>query len=339
MPNVPKIIPPITPEPKELLPFRHTNPETGTRKNGKKQKGNNDRMEKTRQREKQNRDEHPAGLRRIQGKACHARPFDRKESLGRPLQHAGGTILACHQGKAVISVHFKRRTFSRGDIALIFADTPFTVEKTSRDFQGFQVDSSPELVDEATFTCTGPFFDTVYEQVVFQIPSHCLTAWKAIEEQLLWIAVHAQEQSRRPLARNTLQNFFIAMEMTLLKKPGQERRPGTRPRQIFSQFCNLVVEYCHKEHEVGFYAEKLCITPYYLYKTCLSIMKMSPKDIINSQLSCEIKVLLSSTNLSVKEIAQKSGFEEPSYMTRFFKRVTGTTPTRFRDNAARQGKE
>ena len=70
-----------------------------------------------------------------------------------------------------------------------------------------------------------------------------------------------------------------------------------------------------------------------------SIMKMSPKDIINSQLSCEIKVLLSSTNLSVKEIAQKSGFEEPSYMTRFFKRVTGTTPTRFRDNAARQGKE
>lgn len=44
----------------------------------------------------------------------------------------------------------------------------------------------------------------------------------------------------------------------------------------------------------------------------------------------EAKRLLYHTDLSVKEIAFELGFQDAAYFTRFFKRLTGTTPLAYR---------
>jgi two-component system response regulator YesN len=43
------------------------------------------------------------------------------------------------------------------------------------------------------------------------------------------------------------------------------------------------------------------------------------------------KTLLNSSQLSVKEIAYESGFQDPNYFSKIFKRITGMTPSEFKD--------
>ncbi len=43
-----------------------------------------------------------------------------------------------------------------------------------------------------------------------------------------------------------------------------------------------------------------------------------------------IKGLMKNTNLSLNDIAEKAGFQSRSYFNRFVKRITGTTPQKYR---------
>ena len=45
------------------------------------------------------------------------------------------------------------------------------------------------------------------------------------------------------------------------------------------------------------------------------------------QAACE---LLQTTNLRIKEVAERSGFRDPLYFSRVFRRATGTSPRQYR---------
>lgn len=102
-------------------------------------------------------------------------------------------------------------------------------------------------------------------------------------------------------------------------------------RRLFNGFCKLVTEHCYTQHEVKFYADRLCITPYYLSKITARIAEMRPKQLIDWQIVMEIKHLLTSTDLTIKEIADRFHFDSASYLGRYFRRHTGLTPTEFRE--------
>ena len=67
---------------------------------------------------------------------------------------------------------------------------------------------------------------------------------------------------------------------------------------------HLIHEHAAQEHQVAFYAEKLCITPRYLNEiTASAVNGKTPKDFIDEQLTAEIKVQLNNPDLSIAEIA------------------------------------
>ena len=80
--------------------------------------------------------------------------------------------------------------------------------------------------------------------------------------------------------------------------------------------------YHTKYHDVKFYADKLNITPDYLYKLFYRIENISPKEMIDRLVIVSIKILLQNTDLSVKNIAAELHFDDPPYMCRFFRRMT-----------------
>ncbi len=54
------------------------------------------------------------------------------------------------------------------------------------------------------------------------------------------------------------------------------------------------------------------------------------KAMIDCFVVSEVKALLTTSNLSIKEIASEMNFEDPSYLNRFFNRHAGISLTRFR---------
>ena len=58
--------------------------------------------------------------------------------------------------------------------------------------------------------------------------------------------------------------------------------------------------------------------------------QISAKEIIDEFLTLEIKVALQSTNLSLKEIADRYNFPDQSFFGRYFKKHTGMSPKEYR---------
>ena len=94
---------------------------------------------------------------------------------------------------------------------------------------------------------------------------------------------------------------------------------------------NLVRRYYAKEHQLAFYADKLCLTPKYLMSVVKKHMGYNPKKIINDALIADAKFQLETTDLCVKQICDNLYFPNPSFFGKFFKEHVGVTPKAYRD--------
>ena len=79
-----------------------------------------------------------------------------------------------------------------------------------------------------------------------------------------------------------------------------------------------------------FYANELGISSGYLNEICNDVSSHSAKDIIDSTVMARLKFELSYTSKSVQELADEYNFPSQSYFSRYFKRMTGLTPSEFR---------
>ncbi|MBQ2248458.1 MAG: AraC family transcriptional regulator [Tidjanibacter sp.] len=100
--------------------------------------------------------------------------------------------------------------------------------------------------------------------------------------------------------------------------------------EILNAFVELVHNNYKQQHEVGFYASKLCITPKYLSKIIKEASGKSAVRWIEEFVTTEAKALLNSTTLSIQQISDLLGFESQSLFGKYFKRVVGLSPRAWR---------
>ncbi|WP_299708848.1 helix-turn-helix domain-containing protein [uncultured Tenacibaculum sp.] len=100
----------------------------------------------------------------------------------------------------------------------------------------------------------------------------------------------------------------------------------------FIQFQKLVEENYATTKKVIDYANQMNCSTKTLNNICNNIIGKSAKVIIDEVVITQTKRYLISTTLSVKEIAYKVGFDEPSNLYKYFKKYTGCPPELFRKN-------
>ena len=85
-----------------------------------------------------------------------------------------------------------------------------------------------------------------------------------------------------------------------------------------------------EQRSVKFYADQLNVHPNYLNSIVKKQTGLTAKESIQNRLLLETKYLLHSTNLSIKEIANHVGFNDPNYFTSFFSRLENISPGNYR---------
>lgn len=252
--------------------------------------------------------------------------------IGLPLRTSGCVLLYCTDGCATVECNFTEMAFRKGYMTLIFSDTLFSVKRISKKFRCLYFELSAALTDETTFNSSGAFLDWLYEYPVFAVPNERLKDMELWLSVMRWIDSNTNGKQHNMMLRNQWHNFFIGIE-SVLKHRLADRNIKTisSGRKLFNGFCKLLSENCRRHHEVKFYADKLCITPYYLSRITHRIFSVSPKELIDRQIIMEIKSLLTSTEMSIKEIAEQYNFESSSYLGRYFRRHVGMTPSEYRD--------
>ena len=106
---------------------------------------------------------------------------------------------------------------------------------------------------------------------------------------------------------------------------------STHSTEIFNRFLRLVNLYGCEEHQLAFYAEKLCITSRYLGTLILSTSGVGAKEWIDRAIISKAKVLLRHSDKQTSQIADELYFPNASFFCKYFKRITGVTPQQYRN--------
>lgn len=101
--------------------------------------------------------------------------------------------------------------------------------------------------------------------------------------------------------------------------------------EIFIQFKKLLVAKYSETRNAQDYAKILACTYKHLNDICKTYTHKTAKAYIDDYIVLEIKRLLSSTNLSIKEVCYKCGFDEPTNFRKYFTKYTGISPTVFKN--------
>lgn len=126
--------------------------------------------------------------------------------------------------------------------------------------------------------------------------------------------------------------YLIATAWGKKQSEPQEHGIPARRKVVVSNFLHLVSEHHMSERTVGFYADKMCLTPKYLSKLIKAATGRSAPDWIDAFVILEAKNMLKYSNIPIKGIVAKLNFPNQSVFHKFFKAHVGMTPSEYRNS-------
>ena len=107
----------------------------------------------------------------------------------------------------------------------------------------------------------------------------------------------------------------------------------SREQTIFDRFIYLVNQHATREHQIGFYADKMCLTQRYLGTVIRQASGTTAKEWIDRALVEHVKIELKHTDKPIAQISDEMNFPSASFFSKYFKRETGLTPGDYRGDA------
>lgn len=253
-----------------------------------------------------------------------------------PFRFECGMQLLCISGNSIISTGVERYDFCETSELIFLGGSLIQVIDPSPDFKVRML-----LFPKNIFLKASLPIDTSYFNYMSEVPycNHAANdasreSWKRVNQwmdmaELLF--THPARYFREQLEQNFLQSLFMWIFNTIPQQYLSIHNKYSRKQTLYHRFMVLLREHSTQEHQIGYYANRLCITPRYLNEAVIRYSNgRTPKQLIDEQLTAELKVQLSNPNLSITEMSQLFNFQEPANMCRFFKKNTGMSPKEFR---------
>ena len=266
---------------------------------------------------------------------------DMNNPLMHPCRFDGFLMIYCISGHVRMSINLNEFDFKAGSV---FLNVPGNLLKLSEYVNSEKEDQRYIVVAMTKEFVTGLRMD------INKVFNDCLSmlgnpSIELTEEQQKLIGNHISLMcdivktdvinSREAINSILLSLFYLVTGIGSQRNRnvGEEvKNSSSRSKVIFEQFIKLVSEYHLKERNVGFYADKLCLTPKYLSKLIKTATGRSAPDWIDAYVILEAKNLLKYSNVTIKEVVYRLNFPNQSVFYKFFKARTGMTPSEYRNS-------
>lgn len=250
----------------------------------------------------------------------------------RIIEAAGFCI--CIEGEGEVIIESRSYLLKKGDMCVLMPNDILYIKRKSLNFKGY------------TVTCSSDFYNSFYVPYgavlyLYIKDNPCISLKPEDEKGLIGMCENLKEhdsRENRPFQEEISSHLAYAVfyEVLSIYKKGEplKQQPYSRKNKLYLEFVELLTKNCRKERGIEFYADKLCITSKHLFSICKEITGQTAKECLNEHIIMQIKILLSTTDMTIAQISDELNFPNASFFTKFFKQKTGMTPKEYRNNAA-----
>ncbi len=244
-------------------------------------------------------------------------------------------FILCHAGSAKVQFNAENLTLHKDSLLCIYPNVALKPIEVSEDFQGIALAFSQEAVIDST---TG--FKIEYFANIFVTPLKKLD--NPLERNIisnLFDTLHTYSLLEKRFERNTdfvygnVRNIILTLAEFTHKNAEKRFSANTfsTTDNYFREFMKLLSQHSKTQHNVAFYADKLCITPKYLNEICRKKTQKTAKEVITRAVIAQIKSALMVSGSSVQRIAYEFNFCDQSSFGKYFKKAVGLAPMAFRN--------
>jgi len=217
-------------------------------------------------------------------------------------------------------------------ITLIGRGQVHVVER-ARGITGSAVRFSDELLHDAPSSRTDPSWLLAGSGGrVVHVPEDAIPAVEAT------IASLAAESDTVDECTGDLERHLLSVLLLWIERWYDADRAGCpdtddEALQLYRRFARVLERDHATHHDVAHYADALAVPPAALSQALVQVTGRSTKELITDRVMVEAARLLRYTERTMGEIAFLTGFSDPLYFSRAFKRHQGVAPSAYRERA------
>ena len=230
------------------------------------------------------------------------------------------------QGEATATINLQEKTLCAGTMAFLAPGSIITDFHFSPDFdvRGLALFASYPMPFPAD-RLPGIFNGEVRD---FQCPAnnHLLDITYRLMD-LIWLMITSQESPDRTTLNSLIATLMCHYD-SVYHVHG--RKPSTREQTIYDRFIYLVSRYAKQEHQLRFYADKMCLTERYLGAVIRDVSGSTAKQWIDKSLIACLQAELRHSDKPLAQLSDEMCFPNTSFLCKYFKRLTGVSPLSYR---------
>ena len=237
-------------------------------------------------------------------------------------------ILIVKRGWASPIVNLEQQYFETGDLVFLGPNGILQFNDAADDVKGMGLSMSNELFSLAIGNHMPRAFDGHIRFFKVRLQNYELEFLDTLHA-----ALYNHLNQPEPAAQVTLHliaSFLWYVDALWNRYDASTRKSHTREQILYSDFMQLVNIYASAEHNIDFYASKLCLSARYMSTIVKKVSGKSAKQWIDDTIIVHTKINLKHTNKTVAQISDEMNFPNPSFFSKYFKRLTGMTPLQYR---------
>ena len=243
------------------------------------------------------------------------------------------TLVTC--GRLRLHYNDRELEIHQGDFYIYSPGLTITILDGSADYQSLclMVDEFTSLESSVVRDMVSLAFMPIVRlsaPVVSLQPEQALLFERRMREMIAY--QHSDNTYKDKLLRMLFAVFMVELQ-NVLEQSAHHHYVSPRAEEIFIGFNRLLPEFFLEHRDIGFYADRLCVTGDYLSRIVKRVSGRTVGDYINQMLMLEACYLLHTSSLSISQISSRLRFSEAAAFTRFFIRMKGMTPKEFRRNS------
>lgn len=258
-----------------------------------------------------------------------------KELQSAPMQTGFFVIFLCTSGEARFSLGGKAQQMKKDDLLLLLGEPVIQDVSYTDDFKAMAVLMSRAYTQDCIvgLNYLWPYLIYLMGNPVIRLSEH-ERRWILSCHHLLLNRLREGADSRylRETVLSLTRAFYFEV-CSLLDKRNPDAFSSSKQNRafvIFDQFIRLISENFKRERSVEWYSSEMCLTPKHLSEVVKSVSGRTAGQWITSFVMNEAKTLLKNSDLTIKEIAQTMNFPNQSFLGKYFKNITGMSPSEYR---------